>query len=137
MIHTFNGSCLCGGITFSVNGFSDKAANCHCTMCRKFHGAAFGTLVSVTGLTWLTGTELLKHYTALNGTNRTFCQECGASLGFREKGAEIDDMELAISTFNEDIPVKIEAHIYTNYKANWCVLQSELAVFPEGRDNGE
>jgi hypothetical protein len=135
MALTFNGSCLCGGITFSVNGFSDKAANCHCSMCRKFHGAAFGTLVSVTGLTWLTGVEKLKHYTALNGTNRTFCHECGTSLGFRVKGAQMDDMELAISTFNEDIPVKIDAHIYTKYKANWCELETDLPTFSEGREN--
>ncbi len=134
MTHKYKGSCLCGGITFSVESFSDKAANCHCTMCRKFHGAAFGTLVSVTGLTWLTGVELLKHFTADNGTNRTFCQECGTSLGFRIKGAPIEKMELAISTFNEDIPVKIDAHIYTDYKANWCELQSDITVFSEGRE---
>jgi len=134
MTHKYKGSCLCAGITFSVEGFSDKAANCHCTMCRKFHGAAFGTLVSVTGLTWLSGVELLKHFTADNGTNRTFCQECGTSLGFRIKGAPIEKMELAISTFNEDIPVKIDAHIYTDYKANWCELQDEITVFAEGRD---
>ncbi|WP_445081937.1 GFA family protein [Vibrio alginolyticus] len=38
----FEGSCLCGGVRFSVSGFSEKVANCHCSMCRKFHGAALG-----------------------------------------------------------------------------------------------
>ena len=46
----FKGSCLCGSVRFSVDGFCEKAANCHCSMCRKFHGAAFGTLVGVQGL---------------------------------------------------------------------------------------
>jgi len=55
-------------------------------------------------------------------------------LGFRVKGAPIEKMELAISTFNEDIPVKIDAHIYTDYKANWCELQSDITVFSEGRE---
>ncbi|WP_442958652.1 GFA family protein [Photobacterium sp. Hal280] len=50
---TYQGSCLCRGVQFSVNGFSEKAANCYCSMCRKFHGAAFGTLVGVQGLNWL------------------------------------------------------------------------------------
>jgi len=49
----YKGSCLCGGIRFSVAAFSEKAANCYCSMCRKFHGAAFGTLVGVRGLQWL------------------------------------------------------------------------------------
>jgi hypothetical protein len=103
-------------------------------MCRKFHGAAFGTLVGVYGLKWLSGEELLRHYTAENGTVRTFCIECGSSLGFRVKGASIEEIELAISTFDEDIPVEIDAQIYTNYKANWSQLQSNLPTFGEGRE---
>jgi hypothetical protein len=133
MSETYKGSCLCGGVTFSVDSFSDQAANCHCTMCRKFHGASFATLVGVSGLNWLSGKALLKHYTAPNGTVRTFCNDCGASLGFRVKGASLEEIELAIATFDDDIPVKIDAQIYTNYKANWCQLQSSLPAFGEGR----
>lgn len=129
----YKGSCLCHRVTFSVNGFSERAANCYCTMCQKFHGAAFGTLVSVKGLTWNSGYELLKHYKANNGTIRTFCKECGSSLGFRVKNAPIEEIELAIATFNDDIPVKIDAQIYTRYRSNWCHLESDLPVFKEGR----
>jgi len=133
MSEKYQGSCLCGGVQYLVEGFSDRAANCYCTMCRKFHGAAFGTLVSVRGLTWLAGRELLKEYCAQNGTTRTFCSACGSSLGFRVKGASFEEMELAIATFNDDIPVKIDAQIYTNYKANWSELDKHLPRFGEGR----
>jgi hypothetical protein len=33
-------------------------------MCRKFHGAAFGTLVDVKNLNWHTGEHLLKEFIA-------------------------------------------------------------------------
>ena len=36
-----NGSCLCGGIKFEINGPLVAPNNCHCTMCSKQHGAAF------------------------------------------------------------------------------------------------
>jgi len=124
MSAVFKGSCLCGSVRFSVDGFSEKAANCHCSMCRKFHGAAFGTLVGVQGLSWLSGKERLKEFVASNGTTRTFCSNCGSSL---------ENIELAISTFDVDIPVKIDAQIYTNYKANWCELQPDLPTHSEGR----
>jgi hypothetical protein len=104
-------------------------------MCRKFHGAAFGTTVSVSGLKWLSGEELLQHYIAPNGTVRTFCKVCGSSLGFRLKRASIEAIELAISTFDEEIPVNIDAQIYTNYKANWSQLHSDLPIFGEGRES--
>ena len=133
MCHEYKGSCLCGAISFVVDGFNEKAANCHCSMCRKFHGAAFGTLVGVSGLNWLSGHESLKEFVAVNGTVRTFFQECGSSLGFRVKGVSSTEMELAIATFDEIIPVEIDAHIYINYKTDWCKLQDNLPKFGEGR----
>lgn len=133
MKNVFKGSCLCGDIQFSVSGFSEKAANCHCSMCRKFHGAAFATLVDVNHLHWLCGEHLLKEYTAANGSIRTFCSKCGASLGFRVKGVPFKDIELAIATFDCDIPVTIDAQIYTGNKANWCELQRGIPTFEEDR----
>ena len=130
----YAGSCLCKTITFTVTGFSDRVANCHCTMCRKFHGAAFGTLVAVEGLTWLTGLESLQDYVAGNGTVRSFCVRCGASLGFRESGAGIEQIELAIATFDDALPVSVDAQIYTRYKANWCDLHEDVPAFSEGRE---
>ena len=133
MKYIYQGTCLCGKVSFSVSGFSELAANCYCTMCQKFHGAAFGTLVGVSGLIWNSGVEFLKHYTADNGTVRTFCGDCGSSLGFRVKDTPMEEMELAIATFNDDIPVTIDAQIYTKYRANWCQLASDLPAFDEGR----
>ncbi|WP_305857935.1 GFA family protein [Balneatrix alpica] len=134
MCKIYKGSCLCGAVTFVVNGFSAQAANCYCSMCRKFHGAAFGTLVAVQGLHWLSGESLLKDFIAANGTVRTFCSACGSSLGFRGKHAGVDEIELAIATFDDDIPVTIDAQIYTAYKPNWCVLQPDLLAFAQGRE---
>jgi len=135
MSSEFKGSCLCESVRFSVEGFSEKVANCHCTMCRKFHGAAFGTLVEVRGLTWLTGLSLLKDYVAPNGTIRTFCSNCGSSIGFRTRGEALEKVELAISTFDVDIPVNIDTQIYTRYKANWCELLPTLPAHKEGRSS--
>lgn len=133
MSHEYKGSCLCGAVSFTVNSFSDKAAHCHCSMCRKFHGAAYATLVVVSGLKWLSGEDCLKDFVASNGTVRTFCRECGSSIGFRVKDNALTEIELAIATFDQDIPVKVDAHIYTNYKSNWCELQDDLSKFKEGR----
>jgi hypothetical protein len=69
------------------------------------------------GLKWISGKGLLKEFTAPNGTVRTFCSECGSSLGFRVKGESLKEIELAISTFDSDIPVIIDAHIFTDDKA--------------------
>jgi hypothetical protein len=102
-------------------------------MCRKFHGAAYGTLVSAKNLQWLSDSTCLGEYTASNGSIRSFCKCCGSSIGFRTKGETLDNIELAISTFDDDIPVEVDAQIYTNYKANWVKLDHSIPVFEEGR----
>ena len=129
----YKASCLCGVVSLTVGGFSNKVAHCHCTMCRKFHGAAFATLVSVSGLSWQSGFDNIKEFSAENGTIRSFCNTCGSSLGFRVKGSDISGIELAIAIFDENIPVQPDAHIYTNYRANWCELSDGVKTFSEGR----
>ena len=133
MSKKYHGSSLCGSVSYEVSGFSSPVANCHCTMCRKFHGAAYGTLVPVTELTWLSGKEHLKDYVAGNGTIRSFCSECGSSIGFRVKDATLEFIELALSTFDDEIPVIVNAQIYTNHKANWVELDNKLLSYGEGR----
>jgi hypothetical protein len=35
------GSCLCGGVKFEITGPLSSPLNCHCSQCRKQHGAPF------------------------------------------------------------------------------------------------
>lgn len=102
-------------------------------MCRKFHGAAFGTLVEVEGLQWRSGAELLQDYIGNNGTVRKFCRHCGSSLAFAVADAGADQLEIAVACFDEDIPVKIDRHIYTRYKACWYDPPQDLPQNEEGR----
>ena len=37
------GSCVCNSIEFEVISILEMVFNCHCTRCRKSHGAAFAT----------------------------------------------------------------------------------------------
>ncbi len=133
MTKRYSGSCLCGQVTFDTTGFSEQVAACHCTMCRKFHGAAFGTLVEVQGLRWNSGEDLLQEYHAANGTVRTFCSQCGSSLAFRAIGAGQNAVEIAIACFDEELPVKIDTHIYTDYKVGWYDPPDDVPNCREGR----
>ncbi len=131
----FHGSCLCGAVGFSVEAVCASTAHCHCRMCRKFHGAAFGALVETRGFHWTQGADSVAEYTGQNGTVRSFCCQCGSSLGFRGKGVALEKMEVALSAFDQPVPVTIEAHIFTHYKADWYQIDDGLPQYPEGRVN--
>ncbi len=130
----YSGRCLCSKIQFQVSGFSSEAAHCHCSMCQKFHGSAFATLVAVKDLEWRQGVESLKSYQASNGVKRYFCEVCGSSLAFLAAGAEDQDIELAIACFDQQVPINIDAHIFLSSKVSWHEITDSLPKFDHGRD---
>jgi hypothetical protein len=135
MIDSYHGSCLCGVVKFEIDEFLPEVAHCHCSMCRKFHGAAYATIagVSRSKFRWTAGEEALKGYTATNGTTRTFCGRCGSSLTFSSPRASGDVIEIALGTVDGDLPVQPNAHIFVGSGANWVVPSDDLPQFEKGR----
>ena len=82
------GGCLCGGMRYEIDGPLTEVGNCHCSMCRRFHGAAFSTYAKVDAehFHWLSGADLLAVYETSPGTGWAFCQICGSSLGVPAHG---------------------------------------------------
>ena len=137
MATPYHGSCLCGRVRFEIDEFLPQVAHCHCSMCRKFHGAAFATIAGVarSKFRWVLGEASLKDYTADNGTTRTFCGHCGSSLTFFSPKGPEGVVEVALGTLDGDVPVEPNAHIYVGSGANWIVLKDDLPQFEEGRDS--
>ena len=132
----YHGSCLCGAIQFEASHLSPKMAHCHCSMCRKFHGAAFATFgeTTIEHFRWTQGEDKLKSFTAANGTTRQFCSECGSSLIFKPPGKDNGLVEFALGTLDDPICERPDAHIYTAFKADWMELSDGLPSYKEGRD---
>jgi len=89
------GSCLCGEIKYEVAGELSNVTHCHCSMCRKAHGAAFATFATVEPdkFQWISGTDLVTKYVSSPELERYFCRKCGASLAAAENG-KITDITL-------------------------------------------
>jgi len=80
------GGCLCGAVRFRIGLPSLWVAHCHCSMCRRAHGAAFVTWISVrvAGLTLREGgNEALRWHASSPGAERGFCACCGSPMLFR------------------------------------------------------
>jgi hypothetical protein len=106
-------------------------------MCRKFHGAAFATLAEARRehFRWLSGVDLLKAYTAANGTTRRFCASCGSSLTFASPNADPDLVEIALGSFDDEVPVRPDAHIFIASGASWAKPDDDLPQYEAGRDS--
>ncbi len=130
-----SGQCLCGQVRYEVDKIEPLMGHCHCSMCRKFHGAAFATFgeALAENFRWVAGQELLQRYQAPNGSVRQFCRVCGSSLTFAASAAATDVVEFSLGTLDSPLEQMPDAHIFVAYKANWVTITDGLPQHAEER----
>lgn len=129
-----NGSCLCGGVKFSFAKFDGGIANCHCSMCRKFSGAAYGTFgtVRTEDLNWESGFDLIKIFNSSEKAHRGFCSTCGSSIFYRLSTPDAP-FEIAFGLLESEPTESPTANIYCANRPNWPRNIDELPNFEEAR----
>lgn len=137
MTESYKGQCLCGSVVYEVDKIEPKMGHCHCSMCRKFHGAAFATFgeAKPENFRWLSGENSLVDYVAENGTTRQFCKKCGSSMTFSPRHNPEGLVEFALGTLDSEIGLQADAHIYIASKVSWCTVNDDLPQFEAGRDS--
>ncbi len=132
------GSCLCGKVKFEISGEISLMANCHCSMCRKNHGAPYVTYAGVDAsqLSWVQGEDLIADYQSSEKVHRGFCRECGSNLPLPgESGGQIF---IPAGSLDDDPGVKPQVHIFVASKAPWVEINDDLPqfdAFPPGFDD--
>ncbi len=121
------GSCLCRRVTYEIVGELTDVLNCHCSMCRKLHAAAFRTRAKVNAKDWrtLTGEQFIKFYESSPGERKGFCSECGSSL-FTKLDANPDVLGFPLGTLDTDPGVKAMRHVFVGSKAPWFDITDDL-----------
>jgi AcrR family transcriptional regulator len=78
-VTVIHGSCLCGSVRYDIDGPFEVMSHCPCSMCRRNHGAAFATFVSVplSGFRWVAGQDEISTFQSSNYGKRAFCRQCG------------------------------------------------------------
>lgn len=118
-----SGQCLCGKLRFEVTLPSKWVAHCHCSMCRREHGAAFVTWVGMPAEQCRIDDpqHVLHWYTSSPGAERGFCAHCGSSMLFRSARWP---GELHITLANFDFPVDRtpQAHVFWDAHVAWAAV---------------
>jgi hypothetical protein len=128
MIH---GSCLCGQVRFELAGPPQFINHCHCSMCRKVHGAAFGSFLHADagGFRWLAGQSYVENYQSSPSNIRAFCKVCGSNVPVLE--GEDTHVIIPAGSLDDDPLVRPVVHIHTASKAPWFEITDALPQFAE------
>lgn len=129
------GSCLCRGVSWQVERPLKLMSHCHCSMCRKSHGSAFGTYVGASAEGYrLSGEESIGTYRSSASGIRRFCTRCGSIVPNPVDGA---DVWMPAGCLDDDPGVRPAAHIFVGSKASWYEIPDALPRFdayPPGFD---
>lgn len=121
------GSCLCGAVRFEVTLPTRFCVHCHCSMCRRNHGAAFVTWFGLpkTSFRLLSGGTTVTHYQSSDHGTRSFCSRCGTSL-FCELDHDPDTIDITLASMAAPIDRAPEAHVYFDDHVEWVSVVDEL-----------
>jgi hypothetical protein len=121
------GSCLCGTVRFEVALPTRLCVHCHCSMCRRNHGAAFVTWFAVpkTQVRVVAGAEALTEYRSSARGTRSFCGRCGTSV-FCVLDHDPDTVDVTLASMQGPIDRVPEAHVYFDDHVDWIERLDEL-----------
>lgn len=127
MDQIYQGSCMCNGIQFEYYGTLSDFSLCHCKMCQKFGGGAFGSFVSLkkSVFKYIKGEKLVKVFNSSDWASRAFCSECGSSLMYIYHELP-DTLSVSAGLFDSDLnsgPIK---HIFVKDKCSWYNITDAL-----------
>ncbi len=129
------GHCECGRVSFGADSEITDFSHCHCSQCRRMHGAAFATFAGVhrDKFKYLSGESDLSIYKSSGNHNRVFCSVCGSNI-LVELTDYPDELYLAMGTIEGDPPRPTGYHIYVGSKAPWHEITDGLKQYEEDSD---
>lgn len=126
------GSCLCGAVRYEISAPITLVTHCHCSMCRKAHGAAFGSHATIARekFRFTAGEDSVTRYASSPGVERSFCAHCGSTLQW-SSDRRPDDIAIAAGTLDTPLAPPPQRHIYTDSRASWYRIEDTLPQTPD------
>ena len=102
------GGCACGRVRYVATIHDLEAYLCHCRMCQRATGSISIALKSVKQdeVQWERAPDWFESSPI---AERSYCRECGTSLGFRFKSGSFH-MDLTVASFDDPSPFTPKHH---------------------------
>jgi len=130
------GSCLCGAVSFEVEGELHGPDGCHCRACRKQSGHFFVSTDVLRAALTIRGEDKVSWFHSSEKVRRGFCSVCGSSLFWDPVGR--DWTGVAMGAFDGSTDTRIAVHVYAGEKGDYYDIADGVPQFatvpprPEG-----
>jgi len=133
MLH---GSCLCGEVTFKIEGQPTDIYQCHCSLCRKTTGTACASLFLSAGRSfhWRSGKDNIQLHVTSSGYRSVFCRTCGSRLP--DANPEETTYWIPAGLIDDPEPgIQVGAHVFVGSKAPWDKIGDDGIQYEEHFSN--
>ncbi|MEO1018169.1 MAG: GFA family protein [Pseudomonadota bacterium] len=118
------GSCLCGGVSFEVEGSLPNPSACHCTNCRKHSGHFEASTDVLRSKVKIIGADNLTWFHSSEKVRRGFCSICGSSLFFDPP--RLNWIAIAMGAFDTPTKTRLAMHIFVADKGDYYDIADGL-----------
>ncbi len=114
------GHCECKRVAYEADCEISELSHCHCSQCRRMHGAAYATFAGVEAdkFRYLSGEEDLRTYDSSPDHHRVFCGNCGSNIFVSVDGYP-EYLYLSMGAVDGNPRHPEPYHIFVGSKAPW------------------
>lgn len=118
------GSCLCNAARWEIHGPVGRMCHCHCSICRKAHGAPFATCLSTAADNYrlVARADVITEHQCSPRLTRAFFSVCGSVVPMLVG----DRAVIPAGCLDDDPGIRPEMHIFTASKAPWHAITGNL-----------
>ncbi|WP_413166760.1 GFA family protein [Capilliphycus salinus ALCB114379] len=125
----YNGGCFCQNIRYQVKGNPVWVGHCHCHICRRTSGAAFGSWVHFEISNFSLNQEATTFKSSEHG-ERSFCPICGTQLFYKDSRAP-QYIGVTLGSLDQPNNCLPQDHIWTSTQLEWLHLSDDLPRYPQ------
>ncbi|MEJ8566679.1 GFA family protein [Elongatibacter sediminis] len=128
-VNRVDGGCFCGAVRFQVTLPSKWCAHCHCSMCRRIHGAGYVTWAGFesAGFEVTRGAENLHWFESSPGARRGSCAHCHSNMLF-ESQRWPGETHVALGCLDGKIDRTPQAHVNYDTHVDWMAVDENLSI---------
>lgn len=118
------GACLCGAVSFEVEGPLPPPDACHCTQCRTQSGHYWASTDVPRSSVSIEGDDKVTWFQSSDKVRRGFCSICGSFLFWAPIGR--DKIAIAMGAFDAPTGTRLAHHIFTADKGDYYDIADGL-----------
>ena len=118
------GSCLCGAVSFEVEGELRPGDACHCEQCRRWSGHYWASTNIPRDRLTVQGMDNVGWFQSSAKVRRGFCRSCGSVLFWDPPHK--DWTSIALGAFDTPTGTHLEMHIFVSEKGDYYEIADGL-----------